>query len=41
MTDVACPIDNKLILKRKEKMDNSELQLEIATMWEKEHQYYQ
>ena len=36
MTDVACPVDNKLILKRKEKMDNSELQLEIATMWEKE-----
>ena len=35
-TDVACPVDNKLILKRKEKMDNSELQLEIATMWEKE-----
>ena len=36
MIDVTCPVDNKLILKRNEKMDNSELQLEIARMWDKE-----
>ena len=31
--DAACPVDNNLILKRKEKLDNySELQLEIARM---------
>ena len=35
--DVACPVDNNLILKRKEKLDNySELRLEIARMWDKE-----
>ena len=35
--DVACPIDNNLILKRNEKLDNySELRLEIARMWDKE-----
>ena len=35
--DVACPVDNNLILKRNEKLDNySELQLEIARMWGKE-----
>ena len=35
--DAACPVDNNLILKRKEKLDNySELQLEIARMWKKE-----
>ena len=35
--DVACPVDNNLILKRNEKLDNySELQLEIARMWDKE-----
>ena len=36
MIDVTCPVDNKLILKRNKKMDNSELQLEIARMWDKE-----
>ena len=36
--DVACPVDNNLILKRNEKLDNySELRLEIARMWDKEH----
>ena len=31
------PVDNNLILKRNEKLDNSsEIQLEIARMWEKE-----
>ena len=35
--DVACPVDNNLILKRNEKLDNySELRLEIARMWGKE-----
>ena len=35
--DVACPIDNNLILKRNEKLDNySELWLEIARMWDKD-----
>ena len=35
--DVAYPVDNNLILKRNEKLDNySELQLEIARMWDKE-----
>ena len=35
--DVACPVNNNLILKRNEKLDNySELQLEIARMWGKE-----
>ena len=35
--DVACPVDNDLILKRNEKLDNySELRLEIARMWDKE-----
>ena len=35
--DVACPVDNNLILKRNEKFDNySELQLEIARTWYKE-----
>ena len=34
--DVACPVDNNLILKRSEKLDNSELRLEIARMWVKE-----
>ena len=35
--DVACPVDNNLILKRNEKLDNySELPLEIARMWDKE-----
>ena len=35
--DVACPVDNNLILKRNEKLDNySELRLEIARMWDKE-----
>ena len=33
----ACPIDNNLILKRNEKLDNySEIRLEIARMWDKE-----
>ena len=36
MIDVTCPVDNKHILIRNEKMDNSELQLEIARMWDKE-----
>ena len=37
ITDVACPVDNNLILKRNEKLDNySELRLEIAGMWDKE-----
>ena len=35
--DVACSVDNNLILKRNEKLDNySELRLEIARMWDKE-----
>ena len=35
--DVACPVDNNLILKRNEKLNNySELRLEIARMWDKE-----
>ena len=36
--DVACPIDNNLILKKNpEKLDNySELQLEIGRVWNKE-----
>ena len=35
--DVACPVNNNLILKRNKKLDNySELQLEIARMWDKE-----
>ena len=35
--DVACPVDNNLILKRNEKLDNySELRFEIARMWDKE-----
>ena len=35
--NVACPVDNNLILKRNEKLDNcSELRLEIARMWDKE-----
>ena len=35
--DVACPVDNNLILKRIEKLDNfSERRLEIARMWDKE-----
>ena len=35
--DVAYPVDKKLILKRKEKLDNySELRLEIARIWDKE-----
>ena len=35
--DIACPVDNNLILKRYEKLDNySELRLEIARMWDKE-----
>ena len=34
---VACPVNNNLILKRNEKLDNySELRLEIARMWDKE-----
>ena len=35
--DVACPVDNNLILKKNKKLDNySELRLEIARMWDKE-----
>ena len=35
--DVACPVDNNLIVKRNEKLNNySELRLEIARMWDKE-----
>ena len=35
--DVACLVDNNLILKRNEKLDNySELQLGIARMWDEE-----
>ena len=35
--DAVCPVDNNLILKRNEKLDNySELRLEIARMWDKE-----
>ena len=35
--DTASPLDNNLILKRSEKLDNySELRLEIARMWDKE-----
>ena len=37
ITDVACPVDNNLILKRNEKLDkHSELRSEIAKMWVKE-----
>ena len=37
MTDVACPVENKLILKRNEKLGNySKLRLNIARMWDKE-----
>ena len=37
ITDVACPVDNNLILKRNEKLNKySELRLEIARMWDKE-----
>ena len=37
INDVACPVDNNLILKRNKKLDNySELRLEIARMWDKE-----
>ena len=35
--DVASSVDNNLILKRNEKLDNySELRLEIARIWDKE-----
>ena len=35
--DVACSTNNNLMVKRNEKLDNySELQLEIARMWDKE-----
>ena len=35
--DVACPVENNLILKREKKLDNySELRLEIVRMWDKE-----
>ena len=35
--DVTCPVDNNLILKRNEKLNNySELRLEITIMWDKE-----
>ena len=35
--DVMCPVNNNLILKRNEKLNNySELQLEIARVWNKE-----
>ena len=35
--DAACPVDDNLILKRNEKLDNySELRLEIARMWDQE-----
>ena len=35
--DVACPVNNNLILKRNKKLVNcSELRLEIARMWDKE-----
>ena len=35
--DVACPVDNNLILKRNKKLDNySKLRLEIARIWDKE-----
>ena len=35
--DVACPVDNSVIMKRNEKLDNySELRLEIPRMWDKE-----
>ena len=38
--DAAYPVDNNLILKRNEKLDNySELRLEIARMWDKETLY--
>ena len=37
MIDVTCPVNNNLILKRNEKLDNySELRLEIARTWGKE-----
>ena len=33
--DVACPVDNNVILKRKQKLDiYSELRLEIGRMWD-------
>ena len=36
ITDLASPVDNNLILKRNEKLDNySDLPLEIATTWDK------
>ena len=36
--DVVCPVDNNLILKRNEKLNNySELRLEIARMGTKKH----
>ena len=36
-SDVASSVDNNLILKRNEKVDNySELRLEIGRMWDKE-----
>ena len=35
--DVACPVDNNLILKRNKKLDKySKLRLEIARIWDKE-----
>ena len=35
--DVACPVDNNLILKKNEKLVNySKLRLEIAKIWDKE-----
>ena len=35
--DVACPVNNNLILKRNEKLDNySEIRFEIARIWDKE-----
>ena len=37
LINVACPVDNNLILERNEKLDiYSELRLEIARMWDKE-----
>ena len=34
--DIACPVDNNLVLKRNKKLDNySEIRLEIAKMWDK------
>ena len=35
--NIVCPVDNNLVLKRNEKLDNYfELRLEIARMWDKE-----